>query len=369
MPEKHAILSASSSSRWIHCPPSVRLSEGYGETSSEYAAQGTDAHTLSEYKLKKALGIKVRDPTKKLKYYDGEMERCSTEYAAYVMEELAKIKNPAVFVEQHLDFSQFVVDGFGTGDCVILGENKFVIIDFKYGQGIRVNAKDNSQLRCYALGVIQMFDEIFDFSEVRMCIFQPRIDHVDEEEMEKDSLLDWAANVLTPASVDAYAGTGEFNCGDWCRWCKAKAICRKRTEYNLELAKYDFKMPDTLTDEEISVVLRRAEELSSWAAEVQGYALQKALAGKKYEGWKIVEGRSVRKFKDPEQVAKIVESAGFEPFEKKLKGITALTNLMGRDKFNELLAASIEKPPGKPTLVPEDDERLEMKSSAQEDFA
>ena len=368
---RHALLSASSSHRWLNCPPSARLCEGYEDKGSEYAQEGTDAHSLCEHKLKLALGMETTDPTDSLSFYNEEMEECACGYAAYVMElvEEAKktCKDPVVLIEQRLDFSRFVEEGFGTGDCVVIADGTLYVIDYKHGKGVEVSAVENPQMMLYALGALELFDGIYDIDTVRMAIYQPRRENVSVCVMAKDDLLQWAYNDLMAKAKLAYEGGGEYACGDWCRFCKAKAACRKRAEYNLELAKYDFEMPATLDDVEIAAVLARADELAAWAADVKEFALQQALSGVRYDGWKIVEGRSNRKYTDEDAVADTVSKAGFDPYEPKLLGITAMEKLLGKKKFAELLAGLVEKPQGKPALVPVTDKRPEM-NTAQEDF-
>ena len=368
---RHALLSASSSHRWLNCPPSARLCEGYEDKGSEYAQEGTDAHSLCEHKLKLALGMETTDPTDSLSFYDEEMEECACGYAAYVMElvEEAKktCKDPVVLIEQRLDFSRFVEEGFGTGDCVVIADGMLYVIDYKHGKGVEVSAVENPQMMLYALGALELFDGIYDIDTVRMAIYQPRRENVSVCVMAKDDLLQWAYNDLMAKAKLAYEGGGEYACGDWCRFCKAKAACRKRAEYNLELAKYDFEMTATLDDVEIAAVLARADELAAWAADVKEFALQQALSGVRYDGWKIVEGRSNRKYTDEDAVADTVSKAGFDPYEPKLLGITAMEKLLGKKKFAELLAGLVEKPQGKPALVPVTDKRPEM-NTAQEDF-
>ena len=233
----HALLSASSSHRWLNCPPSARLCEKYEDTGSEYAQEGTDTHSLCEYKLKQALGMDAADPTENLSFYNEEMEQCALDYAAYVLElvEDAKktCKDPVVLIEQRLDFSRFVKDGFGTGDCVIIADGTLDIVDYKHGKGVEVSAVENPQMMLYALGALELFDGIYDIDTVRMTIFQSRRENVSVCVMAKDDLLQWAYNDLTYKAKLAYEGSGEFACGDWCRFCKAKAVCRKRAEYNL----------------------------------------------------------------------------------------------------------------------------------------
>lgn len=371
MPAKHSDLSASGSNRWLHCPPSAKECAKLPDVSSEYARQGTDAHTLCEYKVKKALGRKMKDPTEDLTFYNEEMEECASEYAQFIMESLSAAKehckDPLVLVEQRLDFSRWVPGGFGTGDCVIVADDTLMVIDFKYGLGVLVDAEKNSQMMCYALGALSLFDGIYDIKEVNMTIFQPRRENVSTASMTKEELLHWAETVLKPTAELAAQGKGEYKAGDHCRFCKLKATCRKRAEYNLELAKYDFAVPSTLEDEEIEIVLSKADELVNWAGEVKEYALQQALSGKSWKGWKLVEGRSNRRYVSEEAVAAKVEEAGYDPYEKKLLGITAMTKQLGKKKFDELLKGLIEKPQGKPVLVPESDKRPAL-HTAVDDF-
>lgn len=376
MSGRHALLSASSSHRWLNCPPSARLCEGYEDKGSEYAQEGTDAHSLCEHKLRLALGMKSTDPTEGLSFYNEEMEQCASDYAAYVLELAAEAKktckDPVVLIEQRLDFSRFVAEGFGTGDCVIIADGTLEIVDYKHGKGVEVSAEENPQMMLYALGALELFDGIYDIDTVRMTIFQPRRENVSVCVMAKDDLLQWAHNELIYKAKLAYEGGGEFACGDWCRFCKAKAVCRKRAEYNLELAKYDFAMPDTLEDAEIAAILEKADELAAWAADVKEFALQQALSGVKYDGFKVVEGRSNRKYTDENAVADAVKEAGYDPYEPKLLGITAMEKLLGKKQFARLLSGLVEKPQGKPVLAPKSDKRQEMKiekaASAAEDF-
>lgn len=370
MPDQHAFLSASSSARWIACPPSAKLNTNTGGRASEYAIQGTCAHALCEFKLKRALGIRVRDPTEDLDCYDQEMEDCADGYVAYVLEQVQKEKetcsDPTVLVEQRLDLSRWIPESFGTADALVVGDETLTIIDMKYGAGIKVEGS-SPQLRCYALGCVSMFDGIYDIRNVRMVIYQPRLGHISECDMTKDDLLSWAEEVLVPAAKLAFVGEGDFKAGDHCQFCSVKANCRKRTEYNLELARYDFAMPATLEDAEIEVILPRLDQLISWASDLKDFALKKALSGKKWNGFKLVAGRANRKYSNEAAVAAAVEAAGYDPFEKKLMGITALTSLLGRKKFDELLGGLVERPQGKPTLVPQNDKRPELNSAA-EDF-
>ena len=372
MPTQHALLSASSSSRWIKCPPSARLAEQFEKKTSEYAAQGTDAHSLCEYKLQKLLGNEPEYP--ELQYYDEEMEECSESYTTYVMKEVAKAKastsDPVVIVEQRLDFSKYVPDGFGTGDCLIIADGTLSVIDLKYGVGILVEAHENPQMMCYALGALELFDGIYDIHEIKMTIFQPRRESISTYTLSKAELVQWAEEVLAPAAELAFAGEGEYQSGSWCRFCPAKNVCKARAEQNLELAKHEFKPPNILTDEDIEEVLSKVDDLVAWSADVKDYAMQQALSGKQWNNWKLVYGRSTRKYADEESVAKAVTKAGFEPYEQKLLGITAMSKLLGKKRFDEIFDGLIEKPLGKLTLVPNEDKRQGVQvDSAVDDFS
>ena len=370
-PKAHAILSASSSHRWLNCPPSARLCETYEDKGSDYAAEGTDAHSLCEYKLRMALGMGAVDPSKHLTWYNEEMEDCANGYATYIMELVEAAKetcaDPVVLIEQRVDFSRWVEQGFGTSDAIIIADGTLRVIDYKHGLGVLVEADNNPQMMCYALGALELFDAIYDIDSVAMTVYQPRRQNISTFEMSKDDLYSWAEEVLKPTSELAFAGDGNFLCGEWCGFCKAKHECRARAEANLLLAQYDFKLPPLLEDSEIEVILSRADQLVSWVNDIKEYALQQAISGKDWTGFKLVEGRSNRRYTDEAAVTQAVTSAGFDPYERKLLGITAMQKLLGKSRFEELLSAYIEKPQGKPTLVPESDKRPVM-NNAKTDF-
>lgn len=370
-PKAHAILSASSSHRWLNCPPSARLCETYEDKGSDYAAEGTDAHSLCEYKLRKALGMGAVDPSEHLTWYSEEMEDCANGYAAYILElaEAAKevCSDPVVLIEQRVDFSRWVEQGFGTSDAIIISNGTLRVIDYKHGLGVLVEADNNPQMMCYALGAMELFDAIYDIDNVAMTVYQPRRQNISTFEMSKDDLYRWAEEVLKPTAELAFAGDGNFLCGEWCGFCKAKHECRARAEANLLLAQYDFKLPPLLEDSEIEVILSRADQLVSWVNDIKEYALQQAISGKDWTGFKLVEGRSNRRYTDEAAVTQVVTNAGFDPYERKLLGITAMQKLLGKSRFEELLSAYIEKPQGKPTLVPESDKRPVM-NNAKTDF-
>ena len=370
-PKAHAILSASSSHRWLNCPPSARLCETYEDKGSNYAAEGTDAHSLCEYKLRKALGMGAVDPSEHLTWYNEEMEDCANGYATYIMELVESAKetcaDPVVLIEQRVDFSRWVEQGFGTSDAIIIADGTLRVIDYKHGLGVFVEADNNPQMMCYALGALELFDAIYDIDSVAMTVYQPRRQNVSTFEMSKDDLYRWAEEVLKPTAELAFAGDGNFLCGEWCGFCKAKHECRARAEANLLLAQYDFKLPPLLEDSEIEVILSHEDQLVSWVNDIKEYALQQAISGKDWTGFKLVEGRSNRRYTDEAAVTQAVTNAGFDPYERKLLGITAMQKLLGKSRFEELLSAYIEKPQGKPTLVPESDKRPVM-NNAKTDF-
>jgi len=374
---EHSLFSPSASHRILNCPPSLRLCENEPEQTSSYAQEGTAAHALCAYLVEKALGRDVKDPTEDLNFYNEEMQNCAEGYAAFVMEEYETAKQTCidtdVLVEQRVDISRWVPGCGGTADCIILSDGTAEVIDYKHGLGVLVSAESeefggNPQLMCYCLGVLEMFDGIYDINTIRMAIYQPRRENISIYSMSKEDLLRWANETLAPVAKQALAGEGEFKAGDHCRFCKVKATCRKRAEYNLETAKYDFAMPDQLQDYEVDAILMVADRLTEWANDVKEYALGEALKGKEYDHFKVVEGRSNRKYTSEDKVVEAVVSAGYDPFEKKLLGVTAMTTLLGKKKFEELLGGLTCKPQGKPTLVPKTDKRPVMKSTAEKDF-
>ena len=371
----HAVLSASASHRWLNCPPSVRLTERIPDNGSIYAAEGSEAHALCEYKLRQALSMDAQNPLDtpgSLQYYDTVMEDAATGYVSFVMEQLEEIKrtcvDPIVMVEQRLNFSRWVQDGYGTGDAVIVADGTLHVVDFKYGTGVPVSAEGNSQMRLYALGALDMFGELYDIDTVVTTIYQPRLASISTDMISKTDLLDWAENTLRPLADQAYKGEGDLNAGSWCRFCKLRNTCRKRAEANLAVAQHDFKLPPTLSDEEIAVILDKLDDLISWAGDVKEYALNAVLHGTRFHGWKLVEGRSNRRYTDETAVAQIVSGTGHDPYEHKLLGITAMEKLLGKKQFATLLSDLVERPQGKPVLVPASDKRPEM-TNAKNDFA
>lgn len=371
---RHALLSASSSKRWLNCTPSARLEEQFTkDTGSVYAEEGTAAHALAEHKLKRLLKRRSRRPVSD--YDCDDMEECTDEYVAYAMEQIERAKqsckDPVVLIEQHLDYSAYVPEGFGTGDLVIVADGSLTVIDLKYGKGVAVEAEWNPQMMLYGLGALELFDAIYDIDTVRMTIYQPRLESVSTWEISVGDLMEWVEKELKPKAQLAIHGEGEFHCGSWCRFCKAKNTCRARAEEYLRLAQMEFQPPALLSDEEIAEVLKVADDLAKWAADVYAFATDEAIThGKQWGGFKLVEGRSNRKYTDEEEVAEAAKAAGYtDIYKSTLVGITEMEKLMGKKKFAEVLGKLVYKPQGKITLVTESDKReAMMTATAEADF-
>lgn len=372
----HARLNASSSHRWMMCPPSVKLSEQFEDKPSSYAEEGTFLHELCELKLHRYLGD--MDPALiELQYaehrdndfYSDEAETVTDEYVDFCIETIEAVRlscpDPLIMVEHRLDYSDFVPDGFGTGDLIIVADGVLEVIDFKGGRGVRVEANRNSQLMLYGLGALLEFDPLYDIHQVRMTIVQPRLSNLSSFEMEADDLIRWAETEVRPKAMLAYEGKGEFCAGEWCRFCKARYTCRKRSEYHMSLAARDFKEPDLLSDEEIADILPVAESLNSWVQDLLAYATQEAVIGKIWPGYKLVAGRSIRKYTSEAEVIKAATEAGYtDIYKTSLLGVGDLEKRMGKKAFNEVLGKYIVKPVGAPTLVPETDPRKPYANAA-----
>lgn len=296
---KHAILSASGAHRWLECTPAARLELEFKDQESTAAAQGTAAHNLCEHKLKKALHIRSKRPVSE--FNDDEMEEHSDAYVEYVLEQLEEVKknckDPLVLIEERLDFSCYVPEGFGTADTIIIGDKNLHIIDMKYGQGILVYAEDNPQMKLYALGALASYESLYDIEEVTMHIFQPRRENVSAWTISVDELKKWAENDLKVKAKMAFEGKGEYIPGDWCTFCRAAVKCRARADKKLRLAQSEFKLPPLLTDNEIEEILSKLSDLTKWANDIVAYATDAAINhGKEWSGFKVVEGRSNRKY-------------------------------------------------------------------------
>jgi len=377
----HALLSASGAYRWLNCTPSARLTEKMEDTTSPYAEEGTLAHALGELLLKKELKlIKPKQFNQELKairenpMFFPDMEEEVEEYANYVMEAynaaLAKTKDALIFLEEQLDYSSYVPDGFGTGDCIIIADGEMEIIDLKFGKGVEVSPIDNPQLKLYALGAYEKYGFIYGIDKIKMTIAQVRLNNISSWDINVKMLEEWAENELKPKAKLAFEGKGEFVPGPWCGFCKAKTTCKARADMNLGLYQSYNQDPNLLSIEEIAGILGQVDDVIKWANDIKEYALEEALKGVKFPGWKLVEGRSNRKITDEAALAAILIKEGYQEEQiykpKMLENITTLEKLVGKKKFAELAGNLIEKPPGKPTLVTEDDKRPELDSAESE---
>lgn len=375
MPEEHAKLSASGSKKWLQCPGSVQLESAIPDKDSPYAHEGTTAHALGEAKLRMVAGEISR-----IQYHKTigdleitpEMEEYTEGYKDFVLERWnqAKAATPdaALFVEQKLDFSHIVPEGFGTGDAIIIGDGIMEVIDLKYGKGVPVYAKDNSQMRLYAIGAWAAYGYLYDIDSVIMTIYQPRIDNIDSCMMSAAELITWGESIKKTAQ-EAFEGSDKFQSGRHCDtgFCKARPVCRTYSEEKLKLARMEFRKPQMLSNDEIAEVLDQAEVLSNWVNVVKDYALKQALAGATFPGFKVVEGRSSRTYTDETKVLQVLEEQGFEAEQiskVKIKGVTDMEKLLGKNQFHSLLGEYITKPAGKPTLVKVEDKRPEWNSAA-----
>lgn len=381
----HALLSPSSAERWLTCTPSARMEEMFPDRAGESAAEGTLAHALGELLLRQAKGeITTRKFNSEMKvissseYYCPEMQELMEGYRDFVLAEWEEAKritpDAELLLETKLDLREWIEDGFGTGDAQIIADKTLRIIDLKYGKGVTVSAVDNKQMLLYALGAIREALIFYDIDLVTMTIYQPRTDNVSDYSIAVADLLNWAERELKPKAAMAYAGEGELVPGSHCLFCKAKVRCRAYAEKQLEIAKYEFRNADLLTDEEVADVLNRSSELKNWLGKVEDYALSEAVDnGKQWPGYKLVEGRSVRMYKDQDEIVKRLVESGIPEsiiYERKLLGITAMEKAITKKTFGALLSDLIVKPQGKPTLVPATDKRPEWNSteSAINDF-
>jgi len=379
---EHSMLSASGASKWLNCTPSAVLESQFDEKPSSYADEGTLAHRLSEAYLKLYFRQKTKQwfkkeiiEIKKSQYYDESMEEYVDQYVTYVMETYNTYgKNSIIFIEQTLDLSKYIPEGQGTNDVMIFSQNVLEIIDLKYGRGVPVYAEKNKQMMLYAVGSIEKFGFIYDIDIVRMSIYQPRIGNYSSWDINAEELIIWAEQEVKPKAELAFKGLGEFVAGQHCLFCKAKPMCRANMDYQLELAKLDFKKPDLMSDEEVSFVLERQKLFIDWVGSVAEYALEQAAKhNKKWPGVKLVEGRSNRKYLDDEKVVKRLTDAGWKLDDistRKLLGIVAMEKLLGKITFQDILTDLLVKPQGSPALVSVKDKRPELNSieQAKEDF-
>lgn len=383
MPEVHAKLSASGAKKWMNCPGSILLESQVEDRPSEYAAEGTAAHALGEAKIRLALKeytrAKYHKAIKDLSI-DEDMEDYTDTYRDFVVEQLNAVKretpDAVLMLEQRLDFSDWVPEGFGTGDCIIIGNGKMAIIDLKYGKGVTVQAANNPQLRLYALGALSAYDFLYDIKEISLTIFQPRKDNIDAEVLSVDALKQWG-EMIRPLAKKAYDGVEEYCTGEHCDsgFCKARPFCRSYADKKQAMARFEFAKPAALSVEEIAEILEEAESLSKWATLIKDYALEEAvLHGVEFPGYKVVEGRSNRVFTlDDTLIAGQLIAKGYQEddiWPRKLKTVSGLEKYLGKKEFEKLLGEFVVKPQGKPTLVPITDKRPPFGSSdaAVKDF-
>lgn len=378
---QHAVLSASSSHRWLECLPSARAEEAYPDEGSEFAKEGTLAHALAARKLKSMLGESTKAEDVEIEelseYLNGEMQEYVDDYVNFVMERFADARDrtpddkasPELYVEHRLDYSAWVREGFGTGDAVIVSHDTVEVIDLKYGKGVKVEARENPQMKIYALGAIEEFDVYYNFERVRMTVYQPRISNISTWECSEIELVLWARNVLEPSARLAWQGLGARKSGDWCRFCRAKADC-VRLAADCHMEQYLSPNAEYLTAVEMSWLLSKIPVIKDWAKTVEEKSLSRALEGTVIPGYKVVRGRSVRRITDPRSVAISLKMAGFEnsdifkPME--LRTLTEIEKRVGKKLFAERCGQWVEKPEGKPTLVPDSDSRMEF--TAKSDF-
>lgn len=366
----HALLSPSAAHRWINCTAAPRLEADVEDKGSEFAAEGTLAHAYCAQKLKAFLGLPTEDEAKEIaelndRYHTGEMDEYTDTYKTIVLEKYnaarAKTKDALLLIETRLDFSEYVPDAFGTADAIIIADGTMEVIDFKYGKGVKVSAEDNPQMKIYALGAYEKFSFEYKIDRVRMTIIQPRIENFSEWELSVSELMAWTDGVLTPKAQQAYKGDGPQVPGDWCQFCKVKSSCRALTQKCIEAAK-NHPDPKLISPDELAAdVLPMLATVKTWLAGVEDYALQQALSGVQLAGWKVVEGRSVRKITDQDGAALALNKAGYKTTEiykpQELRTITDLEKLTGKKQFAAICGDFIEKPQGKPTLAPESDKR------------
>lgn len=375
--EKHALLSASGAHRWLSCPPSAKLEAELPDKTSPYAREGTLAHLLAEHKAAVAIGdLKAKEYDLWLKnsfpksdgydeFFNAEMDECATAYADFIKAKLNETwetcQDAFAELEVKLDFSEWVPKGFGTGDCIIVADDVLNVIDLKYGKGVAVDAEDNDQMKLYALGALKAYEDLYDVKEICMTIFQPRLTKTPSQaSISVDDLLEWAEQIVRPIAKLAYKGEGDFCPSEsTCRFCKCRETCKARYEKNLSLFN-DNEIQAFISVEEAAKVLSLADDIKGWLADLETFVFSTLMNGEEVPGWKIVEGRSNRKYADDLKVAEALTKAGYDEtliYEKKLLSLTALEKDFGKKAIDELLGELIVKPQGKPTLAPASDKR------------
>jgi len=376
----HAKLSASGSDRWKNCTRSIAFEAQFPESpNTSHSERGSFGHCIFENELNTYLGQKVKDLPQELLHYDTpelrEQVKVAVKFCIELIEKVqAETNSATVTVEQRVDFSRWVPEGFGTADLLIIADGTAYVIDLKLGQGIRVVAQDNSQLRLYSVGVLNTFGSLFEIDQIEMIIVQPPLNNISRETMTTQELLTWVETEIEPKAKLAWAGEGEFVPGDHCRWCRGKAQCPTRNESNLAIARHDFAEPASMSDSDIAEVLTKAQQLYGWVRDLEDFAYLQAMAGRKWPGFKLVEARGSRKFTDITAAAQALIDAGIsesEVFERNLRSLTGLESKLGKNKFAQILGDLVAKSPGKPTLVTVEDKRPEFHplAAAAADFS
>lgn len=380
MPSTHAFLSPSAAHRWLNCTPAPRLEEGVEDTGSDYAREGTLAHALCAKSLKHHLRLPTDEEDAEIealsgKYGSREMDEFVSYYVDSVLQKFVEARqhtsDAKLLIEVRLDFAKWIPESFGTSDAVIIADDYIEVIDFKYGKGVKVSAVGNPQMQIYALGAYDLFSDEYRINQVRMTIIQPRIDNISQHEMSISDLMKWANEELRPRATMAFSGKGSQSPGEWCQFCKVKARCKALATKSLETFRA-FEDPAFVTKQDMEeAILPALPTIKTWLEGIEKYALDQALSGVRYEGYKVVAGRSVRKITDSEAVSKALSDAGYaadvymKP--RELRTITDLEKVIGKKHFAELCSRWVEKPQGKPTLVPLSDKRPPL--SAADDFA
>ena len=365
----HAKLSASGSDRWMNCTPSIAFEAQFPESpNTSHSERGSFGHCLFENELSFYLGQQVKDLPENLLRYDSpelrEQVKIAVQFSIELIEKVrAETEYTTIAVEQRVDFSKWVPEGFGTADLLIIADGTAFVVDLKLGQGIRVVAQDNSQLRLYSVGVLNTFGSLFEIDQIEMIIVQPPLNNISRETLTTKELLTWVETEVEPKAKLAWSGEGEFKPGEHCRWCRGKAQCPSRNESNLALVRHDFAEPASMDDRDIAEVLAKAQQLHTWVRDLEDFAYTQAMAGRKWPGFKLVEARGSRKFTDVTSAAQTLIDAGVSTddiFERSLRSLTGLESKLGKNKFAQLLGDLVAKTPGKPTLVPATDQRPEF---------
>lgn len=358
---KHARLSPSAAFRWMECTAAPGLEAGIKDQPSPYAQEGTQAHTVAEYEARKAVGLPV---PAKAPEADPEMQEAADIYAAYIKETFLAAKETCadaeIEMETRLDLTEWIPEGFGTADCLIVADGTLHVIDFKFGKGVKVEAEGNKQMQIYALGALAWADVLYEIDTVEMTIIQPRINANSTASLPAEELRGWGREILAPLAEKSYKGENvEFKPGeDTCRFCKAAGSCKARADYFVQL--FEDNQDATLSPVEAGEILSRAGGMKDWLARLEEHVKDACLAGTEIPGWKIVEGRTRRQYTDEAEIEKRLRAKKYkvsEIYEKKLLGITKMEKLIGKKKMDEIIGDLIEKPQGSPTLVPESDKR------------